>query len=294
MIFDIEKSDFAISQESITKLKVAMLSIDRKFNDALELVKEPKNVYEAICRAQVQMQSGKIEQSVKDLITYCKDAQVTNSRLLSFLLKACIDCKLNEEKHLIINYSIDNLDKLSKEVLTLIGLILLEEKEFTQALKVFEKFKDNTDDLKVKAGYLSSLAEKNVKAAAEYFDQIGFDLTDYENDEDLHTLIEQALAPKSVSKKPKKKEDDKATKTEKGAVIFIPKAKQKKKIRYPKNYDPENPGLMPDPERWIPKWQRSKGKKKLKLRGPQGDVKNIGVHTKKEHSTANISASTSK
>lgn len=48
--------------------------------------------------------------------------------------------------------------------------------------------------------------------------------------------------------------------------------KKKKKPHFPKGYDPENPGPMPDPERWLPKWQRSKYRKKhgggSLLRGP--------------------------
>ena len=48
--------------------------------------------------------------------------------------------------------------------------------------------------------------------------------------------------------------------------------KKKKNIRYPKGFDPDNPGPPPDPERWLPKQLRSKYKKstKKKLRGPQG------------------------
>lgn len=38
-----------------------------------------------------------------------------------------------------------------------------------------------------------------------------------------------------------------------GAEVFIPKVKTKK-TKFPKNYDPLNPGEMPDPERWLPKW----------------------------------------
>ena len=62
-----------------------------------------------------------------------------------------------------------------------------------------------------------------------------------------------------------------------GAEIFIPKVKSKKRIRYPKNFDPANPGPLPDPERWLPKWQRSRFKKMAKkkgiyLKGAQGDA----------------------
>jgi hypothetical protein len=38
--------------------------------------------------------------------------------------------------------------------------------------------------------------------------------------------------------------------------------RRKHRKRLPKNFDPENPGPMPDPERWLPKWQRSDYKKK--------------------------------
>lgn len=38
--------------------------------------------------------------------------------------------------------------------------------------------------------------------------------------------------------------------------------KRKRKQRLPKGFDPENPGPMPDPERWLPKWQRSDFKRR--------------------------------
>ncbi|KAL4423713.1 hypothetical protein ABPG75_001014 [Micractinium tetrahymenae] len=54
------------------------------------------------------------------------------------------------------------------------------------------------------------------------------------------------------------------------------KRKRKRQPRYPKSFDPANPGPPPDPERWLPKWQRSdakKSRKKLKgkeIKGSQG------------------------
>merc|ERR1712146_581142 len=56
------------------------------------------------------------------------------------------------------------------------------------------------------------------------------------------------------------------------------KRKRNRKIRYPKNFDPENPGPPPDPERWLPKRERSEFKKRMKkrdkalARGPQGSM----------------------
>jgi signal recognition particle subunit SRP72 len=52
-------------------------------------------------------------------------------------------------------------------------------------------------------------------------------------------------------------------------VVLQKKTKRKRKPRYPKGYDPSKPngGLPPpDPERWLPKWQRSDAKKKQKRR----------------------------
>merc|ERR1712146_26296 len=56
------------------------------------------------------------------------------------------------------------------------------------------------------------------------------------------------------------------------------KRKRQRKIRYPKNFDPENPGPPPDPERWLPKRERSEFKKRMRKRdkalqrGPQGSI----------------------
>ena len=44
------------------------------------------------------------------------------------------------------------------------------------------------------------------------------------------------------------------------------KKKRKRKVRYPKGFDPANPGPPPNPERWLPKWQRSDFKKKRNRR----------------------------
>lgn len=56
------------------------------------------------------------------------------------------------------------------------------------------------------------------------------------------------------------------------------KKKRKRKPRYPKGFDPANPGPPPDPERWLPKRERSsyrprrKDKRAAQVRGSQGAV----------------------
>lgn len=67
------------------------------------------------------------------------------------------------------------------------------------------------------------------------------------------------------------------------------KKKRKRKPRYPKGFDPANPGPPPDPERWLPKRERSsyrpKRKDKRAVRGSQGAV----VREKHEVATSDTS-----
>ena len=91
----------------------------------------------------------------------------------------------------------------------------------------------------------------------------------------LQKLIEAAMPEKN--KETKQSGEGSVAQQIGGAEVFIPKKRVKSKVRYPKDFDPSNPGPMPDPERWLPKWQRSRFKKYAKkkginLKGAQGDA----------------------
>lgn len=51
---------------------------------------------------------------------------------------------------------------------------------------------------------------------------------------------------------------------------------------------------MPDPEWWIPKWQRRKNLRKYRARGAQGDALNVNKPIANKVSTATQEASTGK
>jgi hypothetical protein len=92
----------------------------------------------------------------------------------------------------------------------------------------------------------------------------------------VNRLIEAGMPQKTKEKKISGEDDVAAQEMKGGAEIFIPKIKTKK-TKFPKSYDPANQGQMPDPERWLPKWQRSRFKKLAKkkglyLKGAQGDA----------------------
>ncbi|XVE92234.1 hypothetical protein REPUB_Repub01dG0079400 [Reevesia pubescens] len=73
------------------------------------------------------------------------------------------------------------------------------------------------------------------------------------------------------------------------------KKKRKRKPRYPKGFDPANPGPPPDPERWLPKRERSsyrpkrKDKRAAQVRGSQGAV----VREKSEASSSATNSNSS-
>ncbi|KAL8090280.1 hypothetical protein AgCh_039665 [Apium graveolens] len=77
------------------------------------------------------------------------------------------------------------------------------------------------------------------------------------------------------------------------------KKKRKRKPKYPKGFDPANPGPLPDPERWLPKRERSsfrpkrKDKRMAQVRGSQGAVaKEAGVvNSKSNQATSSKGAS---
>ena len=70
------------------------------------------------------------------------------------------------------------------------------------------------------------------------------------------------------------------------------KAKKKPPTRYPKGFDPANPGPMPDPERWLPRWERSNQKKFNKrragnaIRGAQGSTNMANMPAKELESVS--------
>lgn len=80
---------------------------------------------------------------------------------------------------------------------------------------------------------------------------------------------------------------------EEGKAKTKTKKKRKRKPRYPKGFDPANPGPPPDPERWLPRRERSsyrpkrKDKRAAQVRGSQGAV------TRDKHDAGPVSTSTS-
>ena len=137
-------------------------------------------------------------------------------------------------------------------------------------------YKHHKNDMMVQARYLTVLADVDFEQAEELYQSLPQPelVEEGQNENELiQQLIEEGMPER---KKDKKTKDVGLEELGGGATIYIPK-KRKHKTRFPKSYDPENPGPLPDPERWLPKWQRSRYKKLAKkkgmyIKGAQGDA----------------------
>ena len=151
--------------------------------------------------------------------------------------------------------NLEDLKKNIKDKNILRNIILLIGESFSKfnnhekSVKIYEFYINNInkDDKEIKYLMIQSLAHFDIDKADIIRRQIDETEIDLSN-ENINNLLNELLV--------------KFKKGEKQEKI---KKKRKKKIRYPKNFDPKHPGPMPDPERWLPKMQKKKYKAKNRL-----------------------------
>lgn len=109
----------------------------------------------------------------------------------------------------------------------------------------------------LQARYLTMLADVDFSAAEQM--QQSLDQPEIEEEKEgaragetdvIQRLIEEAMPE---FRKVKKTTDVDVQNVDGGACVYIP-MKRKRKTKLPASFDPENPGPIPDPERWLPKW----------------------------------------
>lgn len=142
-----------------------------------------------------------------------------------------------------------------------------QEEEASRLYEEIVKKHKSTDAL---VGLVTTLARVNVEKAETYEKQLkplpGLKAVDVDNLEKTSGAkpMEGAAAAASAMQEEVKKEKA--------------KKKRKRKPKYPKGFDPANPGPPPDPERWLPRRERSsyrpkrKDKRAAQIRGSQGAV----------------------
>ncbi|MED6168237.1 hypothetical protein PIB30_010018 [Stylosanthes scabra] len=140
------------------------------------------------------------------------------------------------------------------------------------AAKLYEELVKSQGGIEALVGLVTTVARTDVDKAELYEKQLkalpglkGIDVDSLERT----SGVKQVDGPAHVGITESHEEGKNKTKAKK---------KRKRKPRYPKGFDPANPGPPPDPERWLPRRERStyrpkrKDKKAAQVRGSQGAV----------------------
>lgn len=138
------------------------------------------------------------------------------------------------------------------------------------AAKLYEELVKTHGSIEALAGLVKTVARVDIKKAETYEKQLkplpGLKEVDVEN-------LERTSGAKHVENGADHGASD-AYMVDKNKTKS--KKKRKRKPRYPKGFDPANPGPPPDPERWLPRRERSsyrpkrKDKRAAQVRGSQG------------------------
>ncbi|XP_024524468.1 signal recognition particle subunit SRP72 [Selaginella moellendorffii] len=166
----------------------------------------------------------------------------------------------------------DSMEETRDEIVELLlheaAKLKLKTKDFAGAAELYERLAKSSSSkavgLEAITGLVSCFAETDV-AKGETFEKQLPDVKVV----DASKLEESSVVP-GGSKTIQANVEEKPAEEK--------KRKRKRKPRYPKGYDPENPGPPPDPERWMPMRERSyyrpkkKDKRTAQLRGSQGAI----------------------
>ncbi|KAI3520463.1 hypothetical protein L1887_09899 [Cichorium endivia] len=145
-----------------------------------------------------------------------------------------------------------------------------------EALKLYEKLVKSHQSIEALVGLIETAAYTDVEKAETYEKKLkplpGLTSVDV-------NALEKTSGAKYVENGPHLG-DNNGTHESKSKEKA--KRKRKRKPKYPKGFDPANPGPAPDPERWLPKRERSsyrpkrKDKRAAQIRGSQGAVAKEG------------------
>ncbi|GAB5360098.1 hypothetical protein AAMO2058_000598100 [Amorphochlora amoebiformis] len=139
-------------------------------------------------------------------------------------------------------------------------------KEYKEAASMYQELANQTGDLQYISGVVASASHYDLSLAEKFAKKLpGLSKADPELDAiSIEALPKTAGGTVAAA----------VTSDAGGDTKMIQKRKKKRKKRLPKNYNPED---TPDPERWLPKWERSYNKRgrgkrnrNKQMRGPQG------------------------
>ena len=243
-------------QSIFRALQAFFLIKDKKFVEALEVIPKGGNVHDALMRAQLHLTLKQQKECVIELVDFVKGNSTSSGGLVSLAYRLAHNYKLVDlpEFTSFIQWMVSSQKTSSQvDIQLLEGLISIGQTE--EAYKLIEKCDINSikNDKRIMSLYISLLCEKDLDKAAkiqkellvpvpsELLDASRVEAEGWTEEECVQKLIDEALPEKT-----KERKTNAPSVTEQiiggGGAVFMPTTKSKKRVRYPKNYDPENPG----------------------------------------------------
>ncbi|RWS29899.1 nucleolar protein 56-like isoform X1 [Leptotrombidium deliense] len=253
-------------------IEAALLCKEKRFNDAINILKgvisrsnskANSSIETSLTLVQLLLNQGHVSEALTilrglDVITY-KLAIVSALVVLYLSL---------EEKEAAIEVLKDTIKwykrnkPSSYEVVFLsreTARLLILNGKASDAVEILEDLrKSDPTNAKILAQLISAYSQVDPRKAEEISKQLPPVESHISNtDIDILEASNWSLGAKYVKK---------TTKSDQSPAVRLREKRKKKKKILPKNYDPN---VDPDPERWLPRWQRSTYKKKKDKRGTQ-------------------------
>ena len=252
-------------------LEAALLRKERKVNDAIEILRkyknyDPDNIEAPFIIIQLLLSEGRHKEALSQ-VTELQNKQKLALISIMVALHLNLEDKVGAIKVLktAISWFQTNKPKGSELIILYrkAAKLMMENKDHKGAVVLLEELrKHNPDNPKVLAHLISAYSQidpAKAKEIMQYLPPLEQEIAGV--DVDALETSNWSLGAKYVKKITKVepspgniKEDIKKTK------------KRKKKKQLPKKFDPD---VDPNPERWLPRWQRSTYKKKKDKRGTQ-------------------------
>eukprot|EP00112_Aurelia_sp_Birch-Aquarium-sp1_P018323 Seg4357.1 transcript_id=Seg4357.1/GoldUCD/mRNA.D3Y31 product="Signal recognition particle subunit SRP72" protein_id=Seg4357.1/GoldUCD/D3Y31 len=287
------------STEKAALLQAAMLIRDKHPEQAIKSMKDMVENSDAsseiqLALAQLYLTRGKFRDAGQ-VLRSIKQFENTPA-MVSFLVSLYTHLDDMDEAVEILDNAINASDQHNKS--TLLKLMRknasykMRHGLAKEALVALERLRSkDPGDLKTLAKIITAYSQINPKKAEEYSESLPpfthNDVIDVDALESKHLMGSVKFSKKAQNENDLEKQRDE--------IIIKKKKKKKRKPRMPKSY---NPDVDPDPERWLPRWERStfkhrKQKRGQILRGPQGSVAQETPTSPKPTATAAGASSTS-
>jgi len=287
--------------------KLILYLVKNKYSESSKLIEEIEKTYQpseylandkfVSCKYFLLFRTKKFKEveSLNQFLLSQLDKLSSSSRLPILLVNGEINRLFGNQKALVDNLiRILNLDKSFAQNNALSALIVNTLSKNLNLLSDFQgiiqTIQSQSDDPRV----ISQIAElyikdKNYKQAIQLYEQalsrdrenvralerLGYlySFTDMKKSEEYLQRIPQVDIITDLNELRRLEVDylpSRGTKVEESKTVLDASKKikkRKRKPRYPKGFDPENPGRGPDPERWLPKMERAKNRKLAKKKG---------------------------